>query len=90
MNSVTQAAKAVRLLKLPAVCDLTGLRTVSIYGHAKAGLFPPPVKLGERTSVWPEHEVAAINLARIAGKSDAEIRALVADLIAQRKQAQAA
>jgi prophage regulatory protein len=79
-----------RLLKLPQVCDLTGLRITAIYGQAKSGLFTPPVKLTARSSAWPEHEVAAINRARTAGKSDGEIRALVAQLVAQRQQPQPA
>ncbi|HXQ01007.1 MAG TPA: AlpA family phage regulatory protein [Solirubrobacteraceae bacterium] len=77
---------AARLLRLPAVLELTGLRTTSIYGQAKVGLFPPPVKLTERCSAWPEHEVAQVNAARIAGKSAAEIRQLVARLVAERQQ----
>jgi prophage regulatory protein len=77
---------AARLLRLPAVCDLTGLRVTKIYDDAKAGLFPPPIKVTERCSVWPEYEIAAMNRARIAGKSRAEIRELVAQLVAARTQ----
>ena len=84
------AITAARLLRLPAVLERMGLRTTSIYGHAKAGLFPPPVKLTGRCSAWPEHEVAAIITARIAGRSDDEVRALVARLVAQRQQPKAA
>ena len=80
----------VRLLKLKQVMDLTGLRMTSVYAHAKDGRFTPPIKLTARSSAWPEPEVAAINQARIAGKSDAEIRALVGQLIAQRQQPQQA
>ncbi len=36
---------------------------------------------------WPSSEVVAINAARIAGKSDEEIRALVVKLEAARKAA---
>ena len=36
------------------------------------------MSLGGRAVGWPAHEVAALNAARIAGKPDAEIRALVA------------
>ena len=45
---------------------------------------PAPVKLGERCAAWPSDEIAAINAARIAGKTDAEIRELVAQLEQQR------
>jgi prophage regulatory protein len=41
--------------------------------------------LGGRTVGWPAGEVAAINAARIAGKSNEEIRALVVRLEADRK-----
>ncbi len=37
-----------------------------------------------RASAWPAHELAAINAARIAGKSDDQIRRLVIDLIVAR------
>jgi prophage regulatory protein len=36
---------------------------------------------------WPSEEVQALNAARIAGKSDEEIRALVVKLEAARKAA---
>lgn len=40
-----------------------------------------------RQTGWPSSEVAAINAARIAGKSDEEIRELVLKLEAARKWA---
>ena len=45
------------------------------------------VSLGPRCVGWPAHEVAALNAARIAGKTDDEIRALVLKLEAARKAA---
>ena len=45
----------------------------------------PPVNLGGRSVGWPEHEIAAINAALIAGKSEAEIKELVKKLTADRK-----
>jgi prophage regulatory protein len=51
------------------------------------GLFTPPVPIGARAVGWPADELAALNAARIAGKSDDEIRALVAKLEAARKAA---
>jgi prophage regulatory protein len=44
----------------------------------------PPVKLGARAIGWPTEVILAINAARIAGKSDDEIRQLVRRLEAQR------
>jgi len=74
------------LLRLPAVMERTGLARPTVYLRAKQGLFPRPVKLGSRMAAWPENEVAAINAARIAGKSDSEIRELVARLERERAE----
>jgi len=40
----------------------------------------PPVKLGKRCSVWLKQEIAAINAAFIAEKSDDEIRVIVGQI----------
>jgi prophage regulatory protein len=45
------------------------------------------ISLGPRCIGWPANEVAALNAARIAGKTDEEIRALVVKLEAARKSA---
>jgi len=57
----------------------------SHYLDIQQGLFTRPVPIGARAVGWPAHEVAALNAARIAGKTDEEIRALVAKLEAARK-----
>jgi prophage regulatory protein len=57
----------------------------SLYLDIQQGLFTRPVPIGARAVGWPAHEVAALNAARIAGKTDEEIRALVAKLEAARK-----
>ncbi|MDD5336156.1 MAG: AlpA family phage regulatory protein [Rhodoferax sp.] len=63
----------------------TGNRShASIYSAIHAGLFTMPVQIGQRSVGWPSEEVAAINQARIAGKSDADIRSLVNQLHAAR------
>lgn len=72
------------LLRLPAVMTATGLTRSTLYLRIKQRLMTPPVKLGERCAAWPLHEIAAINAARIAGKSDEEIRELVNQLEQQR------
>lgn len=72
------------LARLPAVMSATGLSRASIYLRVKQGLLPHPVKLGVRAVAWPSDEIGAINAARIAGKPEAEIKALVADLERQR------
>ncbi|MEA3277557.1 MAG: AlpA family phage regulatory protein [Pseudomonadota bacterium] len=75
---------AIRILRLNPTLERTGDGRSTHYGKVKNGLFTQPVKLGARSSGWPEHEVDAINAARISGKSDAEIRSLVDQLHAAR------
>ena len=52
----------------------------SIYKLIREGLWTKPVRLGMRSVGWPEAEVTAICAARIAGKSESEIRTLVVQL----------
>ena len=73
------------ILRLPAVKTNTGLSRSTIYLRVAQGEFPKPVSLGGRAVGWPASEVAALNAARIAGKSNAEIRDLVVTLEAARK-----
>lgn len=77
----------MKLIKLPRVSDLSALQTTKIYDSVNKGLFPSPVKIAARSVAWPEAEVMALVAARIAGKTDEEIRKLVADLKAARAQA---
>ena len=75
------------IFRMPAVKVETGHKShASIYNAINAGLFTKPVKIGERSVGWPSEEVSAINAARIAAKSDAEIRELVIRLHAKRVQ----
>jgi len=75
------------ILRMPAVKFETGHRShASIYTAIKAGLFTKPVPIGQRSVGWPSEEVLALNAARIAGKSEAEIRALVNSLHEKRTE----
>lgn len=76
---------AQALLRLPAVKAESGASRSTIYLRIQQGLWPKPVRLGPRSVAWPSGEVAAINTARIAGKTDDEIRVLVVKLEAARK-----
>ena len=73
------------ILRLPAVKLATGLSRSTLYLRIAQGVFTHPVSLGGRAVGWPANEVAALNAARIAGKADAEIRVLVAQLETARK-----
>lgn len=75
------------ILRLPAVQSESALSRSTIYLRIAQGLWTKPVSLGARAVGWPSSEVIAINTARIAGKSDQEIRLLVERLEAIRKTA---
>ena len=75
------------ILRLPAVRSESGLSRSTIYLRIAQGLWTKPISLGARAVGWPSSEVAAINAARIAGKTDEEIRKLVVKLEAARKTA---
>lgn len=77
----------LNLIRLPRLLAKTGLPKTTIYDGIREGLLTRGVSIGARAVAWPEHEVDAINAARIAGKSDAEIRDLVQRLMAKRATA---
>jgi prophage regulatory protein len=78
------APTVLTILRRSKVEERTGYKKSSLYRKTTEGLFTKPIKIGERASGWPEHEVDAINAARIAGKSNQEIRKLVVRLEAAR------
>lgn len=72
------------LLRRPIVEQATGDSRSTIYRKIKAGLFTKPVQIGGERVAWPANEILEINQARIAGKSEADIKALVIQLEAAR------
>ncbi len=68
------------LLRRPSVQHVSGQSRSTLYLRISEGLWTRPVSIGPRAVAWPAHEVAALNAARIAGKTDDEIRQLVARL----------
>jgi prophage regulatory protein len=78
---VTQFLRSpLTILRRKQVEAECGYSRSTIYLRVSQGLWPRPVHLGPRSVGWPAHEVTALIAARIAGKSDAEIRALVVKL----------
>ena len=73
------------ILRMPSVQAESGYSRSTIYLRISQGLWTKQVTLGPRCIGWPANEVAALNAARIAGKSDDEIRQLVTSLEASRK-----
>ena len=73
------------ILRFPATKSQSGYSRSTIYLRIAQGLWSKQVRLGPRCVGWPANEVVALNAARIAGKTDAEIRELVVKLEAARK-----
>lgn len=76
---------ATTILRLLSVLRERGRSRSAHYQDIQQGLFTRPVRIGLRAVGWPTGEVEALNAARIAGKSDQEIRDLVLKLEAARK-----
>lgn len=75
------------ILRIPATKSQTGYSRSTIYLRITQGLWIKQISLGPRAVGWPATEVAALNAARISGKTDAEIRELVVKLESARKAA---
>ena len=77
----------MKILRMPVVKDRAGHRSdASIYNAIREGLWTTGVAIGRRAKGWPDYEVDAIITARIAGKTDDQIRELVMVLHAQRTE----
>ncbi len=76
---------SIAILRRPAVQALSGHPRSTLYFLIAHGLWPKPVSLGPRAVGWPAREVEAVNAARIAGRTEGEIRDLVARLHAERR-----
>lgn len=46
-----------KILKLPAVMELTGLGRATVFSSVKSGNFPAPLKLTKRSTGWLQSEV---------------------------------
>ncbi len=64
-----------------------GISNTFFHNLIKQGLMPPPIPLGARSVGWLQHELDAVLAAKVAGKDDKNIRALVGHLVDQRKKA---
>lgn len=73
------------IVRLPAVKLETGLSRSTIYLRISQGLWTKPVSLGGRAVGWPLTDIVTLNAARIAGKTNAEMRQLVSSLETGRK-----
>ena len=75
-----QLQAASTILRRKQVEAETGYSRSTIYLRISQGLFIKPVSLGARAVGFPAGEVAALNAARIAGRTESDIRDLVVKL----------
>lgn len=55
-----------KFLRRPAVEQMTGLPTSSLYFEIDEGRFPKPVKIGVRSVAWLESDIVEWQQARLA------------------------
>lgn len=73
------------ILRLPEVKRVLGHRAdASVYNAIRDGLFTTGVAIGQRAKGWPDYEIQAIAAARVAGRTEDQIRELVKALHAKR------
>ncbi len=84
---MAQLQSSFTILRRKQVQAESGYSRSTIYLRISEGLFPKPVRLGPRAVGWPAREISALNEARIAGASDADLRMLVERLMRNRVEA---
>jgi prophage regulatory protein len=77
----------MHLMRLREVCKTFGMGASTVYDHIARGQLPPAVKIGERNGAWPSDEIDLIVAARMAGKTNDEVKELVLRLLAHRRGA---
>ena len=75
------------ILRIPAISASLGYSRSTTYNRIADRTLPKLVRMGPRLVGLPQHELEAVRNARIAGKSDDEIRQLVERLEAAREEA---
>lgn len=79
--------KHFQLIRRPEVLIQTARSKSALQLDEKAGLFIPPISIGDRAVAYIKHEVDAVIQARIQGQSPKQIKQLVQELINQRQMA---
>ena len=67
-----------KLIRIKEVMEISGLKRSTIYNYISLGIFPSQIKLGERCAAWLESEISEVNFARIAEKTEQQIKDLIA------------
>ena len=76
---------SLQLLRRNEVIRLTARSWSALLIDEKKGLFCPPISIGDRAVAYVKHEVDVIIKARIQGKTNQQIKSIVADLLSQRQ-----
>ena len=79
--------KHFQLIRRPEVLIQIARSKSALQLDEKAGLFIPPISIGDRAVAYIKHEVDAVIQARIQGQSPEQIKQLVQELINQRQMA---
>ena len=77
----------LQLTRRPSVLIQTARSKSALQLDEKAGLFCPPISIGDRAVAYIQHEVEAVIQARIEEQSPEQIKQLVSELINQRTKA---
>ena len=74
------------LQRLPVVEHHSGLKRATIYKLVSQDEFPPPIQITGKAVAWISSEIAHWVDARIAARSQEEMRRLIRQMITQRSQ----
>lgn len=74
----------ITIQRLIKAKEKLGVSRSTFYLQISQGLITKPIHIGLRAVGWPSNEIEAILNARIAGKTIAELKALVRELESQR------
>ena len=62
--------RPARILRLPSVTERIGLKRTAIYDMVRAGAFPKPVPLNDKSVGWLESEVEAWIASRVVVRDE--------------------
>jgi prophage regulatory protein len=77
--------KFYQLIRRPSVLTQTARSKSALQLDEKAGLFCPPISIGDRAVAYIKYEVEAIIQARIEEQTPEQIKLLVQELITNRQ-----
>ena len=75
-----------QLIRRPEVLALIARSKSALQLDEKAGVFCPPISIGDRAVAYIKHEVGAVIQARIESQPPEKIKQLVQELIQQRNK----